>query len=134
MPVTSELVRAQIRELRYMDGWTCERVAGVTGIHPRTVGKIAPGRPGKVSNDRVRAMFERSRLSAHAVAQAMGWEKAAGDGRASADGRRVLRALGLLPEVSRGYESFRSMIDAETAMLLAEAMGHAGWEALPDDE
>jgi hypothetical protein len=32
------------------------------------------------------------------------------------------------------YRGRRGMIDAEVAMLLAEAMGHEGWEALPDDE
>jgi hypothetical protein len=32
------------------------------------------------------------------------------------------------------YRGRRGMIDAEVAMLLAEAMGYGGWEALPDDE
>lgn len=124
---------AQIRELRYMDGLSCPVVAQLLGMNRSTVNRLAPGKPGKVLNDRVRALFEASPMSSVDVARALGWERRGGFGVMAADGALVMRTLGLKSEVSRGYSTRRRWIDAETAGDLAEAMGHARWEALPDD-
>ena len=136
MPALTPEVVEQIRELRYMDGLPCHLVVASLGVCDLTVRKYAPGYPGKVSNVKVRALFEQSPLSEVEVARRMGWRKKSGPPRRveAGDGVRVLRALGLYEDRSRGYRSFRSMIDAEVAGDLAEAMGYGRWEALPDDE
>ena len=128
-------VVAAVRQLRYMDGLSCRVVGERFGVATRTINEWAPGRPGKVPNDKVRALFEASPMSAGDVARAVGWWKMCGPPRRRhfVDGVRVLRTLGLAPEVSRGRQTLRSMIDAETAGDLAEAMGFGRWEALPDD-
>lgn len=123
----------RIRELRYMDGLSRAATGRLVGVGSTAVGRYAPGRPGKVPNGKARALFERSALSAVDVARSMGWLHRNGQGKIGADGLRVMRTLGLADDVSRGYRCRRQWIDAETAGDLAEAMGHARWEALPDD-
>jgi transcriptional regulator with XRE-family HTH domain len=119
----------RIRKLRYRDGLTSPQVAKIIGCDESTVRYYAPGRIGKVPIDKLRAAFEASGLTAAEVARRMGWF----DGRC-ADSARVKRALGIYPSISNGRRSPRRMIDAETAGLLAEAIGVMAWEVMPDDE
>ena len=98
----------------------------------------------KIPNDKIRAIFEASPMSAADVARGMGWECSNNIGRSRmrgtpgtkiADSSRVKRTLGLVPDVSgRGHRTIRELIDPNTAGRLAEAMGHGQWEAMPDDE
>jgi hypothetical protein len=123
---------AMIRELRYKDGLTCNQTAMLASSNINTVQKVAPGRPGKVPNSAVRALFEEARsergLSASEVARRMGWRS----GR-SVDASRVLQTLGLRESIgTAGRRQYRTLIDAETAGLLAEAMGYQAWEANPE--
>jgi hypothetical protein len=131
--VLSPETLAEIRELRYLDGLSCRVVGERFGLGERMVNRLAPGWPGKVPNDRVRALFERSPMSAGDVARAVGWHSTGGKGTTGCSGQRVLRTLGLADEWSHGRVIRRRLVDAETAMLLAEAMGFGRWEALPDD-
>lgn len=119
----------RIRKLRYRDGLTIPATAEIVGCSEATVWHLAPGRPGKVPLDKLRGAFDASGLTATEVARRMGWL----DGR-SPDGARVKRALGIYPSISRGRRSPRRLIDAETAGLLAEAIGVMAWEVMPDDE
>lgn len=120
---------ARIRELRYMDGLSGPAVAKIVGCSTSTVRKYAPGQPGKVPNDKLRAAFVASGLSASEVARRVGWWAG------SADGARVKRALGLLPTTNgRGRRQIRRLIDAEMAGMLAEAIGVEPWEVMPDDD
>lgn len=113
-----------IRELRYMDGWTAPAVALVVGCSAVTVRHRAPGRPGKIDNTLLRKAFEGSGKSASEVARRMGWVH-----KGKADVSRVRRTLGLAADIDRhGGRSFRRMIDAETAALMAEAIGVMPWE------
>lgn len=122
---------ARIRKLRYRDGLMQREVAEIIGCDVKTVWRYAPGHIGKIPNDKVRAAFEASRLTAAQVARRMGWMCAPG----KADGARVKRALGILPDsYGPGIRSTRRLIDAETAGLLAEAIGVMAWEVMPDDE
>jgi hypothetical protein len=122
----------RIRELRYLDGLSCPAVSRIVGVGVGTVNNIAPGKPGKVPNHLVREAFLSSNMTATQVAWSLGWMS----GREKADGSRVKRALGLSPDVSgsTGRKSFRRMIDAEQAELIAEACGVAGWSVLPDEQ
>ena len=98
----------------------------------------------KVPNDKIRAIFEASPMSAADVARGMGWECSNNTGRSRmrgkpgttiADSSRVKRTLGLVPDIGRkGHRTARERIDPNTAGQLAEAMGHGQWEALPDTE
>jgi hypothetical protein len=126
---------AKIEELRYVDGLTGGEVARMFAVSARTIHHYAPGRPGKVSNTRVRAMFERSPMTAADVAREMGWLYEQNN-VLKADTGRVRRALALVDDVSgrTGTRSRRTLIDAETAGLLAEAMGYEAWEAIPDGD
>jgi hypothetical protein len=105
---------ARIRELRYGDGLTCAVVASIIGCHWTTVQKYAPGRPGKVPNDKLRAAFLASGVSASEVARRMGWVAARPAGwMPGADGSRVKRSLGLMPDLNGdGARSTRSLFDA----------------------
>lgn len=120
----------RIRVLRYEDGLSAREVALLVGCHETTVWRIAPGRPGKVSNAAVRAIFEQSGLTAAEVARRMDWVDPRSPG--SGDSARVKRALGLLEDVNGGRRARRTRIDAETAGQLAEAMGHEAWEGCPE--
>lgn len=118
----------EIRELRYGDGLTREATAALVGRSPWTVGRYAPGRPGKVDNAALREAFERSGLTVAEVARRMNWWWVRNDGHLNADGSRVKRTLGLLDDLNRCGRSRRRLIDAETAGLLAEAIGVMSWE------
>lgn len=123
MNLTTTDIR-RIRELRYQDGLSIEATAAIIGCSAGCVWNYAPGRPGKVPVTPLREMFEQSGLTASEVARRMGWDSGHG-----ADCSRVRRALGLMDDITRGKPSRRRVTDAETAGLLAEAMGRAAWEA-----
>lgn len=126
----------RIRRLRYRDGLTARETAAIIGCNVSTVLRYAPGRIGKVPNDKLRAAFERSPMTASDVARSMGWTCRVGGGSTCADSGRVKRALGIYPNVSgsHGGRSYGRMIDAETAGLIAEALGLMAWEVMPDDD
>lgn len=127
----------RIRRLRYRDGLTIPATAAIIGCNISTVWRYAPGVIGKVPNDKLRAAFEASPMTASDVARRMGWTcppRRAG-GRPRADSSRVKRSLGINPNVSpRGTRSYSRTIDAETAGLIAEALGLMAWEVMPDDD
>lgn len=127
---------ARIRELRYRDGLTQVEVARRIGCCYKTVAVYAPGVPWRVDNAKLRAAFERSGRTASEVARHMGWWCANGSGSGWADVSRVRRTLGLLHDVSSrtGRRSTRQLIDAETAALMAEAIGVMPWEVMPGDD
>jgi hypothetical protein len=124
---TTAAERAQILELRYMDGLSIPRVAELTGRHPDTIKRHAPGWPGKIDNTRLRDAFLASRLEAVDVARSLDWV-AERRGRLQADGSRLRRTLGLQKTRNgQGRVQYRKMIDAETAALIADAIGVAPW-------
>lgn len=131
------LTGAQVRQIRKMraDGLTSTYVASVIGCSASAVRRIAPGRIGKVPVAPLREAFLASDKSASEVASAMGW-RCTNRRREYADGSRVKRTLGLLPDVhgATGQRSFRIQADAETVALLAEAIGVMPWEVMPCDE
>jgi hypothetical protein len=117
---------ALVRELRYVDGLTCGAVAARIGRSDRYVQRLAPGRPGKIDNTLIREAFLRSGCSAHEVARDLDWY-----GGGKLDGTRVKQTLGLVETVGghgQRYRQYRRLIDAETASLIAEAIGVAPWE------
>ena len=125
---------ARIRELRYGDGLSAARTAEVVGCCEGTVLRYAPGSPGRVPVAPVREAFEASRLTAADVARRLGWWD-----RGSADSARLKRALGINGNVPadpryRSRRYYSTLIDAETAALIAEAIGVAPWEVLPDED
>ena len=134
---TDPVLVQQIRDLRYIDGLTCPEVALSLGVNVHTVRHLAPGRPGKVPNDLTRAIFQSSGLTACSVARKMGWMCRDGRGHMKGDGSRLRRTLGLIVESGGSHpnrtRSFRRLIDAEVAGLIAEACGHHSWEAIPDE-
>lgn len=125
--------RALVRRLRYHDGMTGAQVAAILGCSPSTAVQYAPGRPGKIDNASLREAFLRSGMTAADVARSIGWLYAHRSSRPlQADGARVRKVLGLEDTVSRTrgrtYRSRRIMIDAETAGLIADAIGVGPWE------
>lgn len=66
------------------------------------------------------------------VARRIGWyvDKSASSQADYGDMSRVLRTLGIYPDISSrtGARSWRKSIDAETAGLIAEAIGLYPWE------
>jgi transposase len=120
--ITAALVR-EMERLRYGDGLPCRTVAARLGLAVSTVGKHAPGRPGKVSNRLLREAFERSRLTAAQLARRLEWFD--GD---RADTSRVRRTLGLLPDSTHGRRYVREWIDAETAYRIADELGVDRWD------
>lgn len=132
----------RMRSLRYEDGLSAAATAAIIGCGVSAVYRYAPGRPGKVPNDKLREAFERSGITAAEVARRMGWVHASTWQRADgtkcpdvSDSSRVKRALGIMSDINgRGVRSIRNLIDAETAGLMAEALGLMAWEVLPDDE
>lgn len=127
--LTTRDVRA-IRELRYLDGLTSRATARQLGIGQDTVLRYAPGWPGKIPNDRVRELFLTSGVSITDVARTLGWTYRCPLYGERLDGYRVKRTLGIVPDKGR----LRSMIDVETAGLIAEACGFEAWQAMPDDQ
>lgn len=117
----------KIRELRYEDGLTCEEVACQVGMSRESIGLIAPGRPGKIDNARIREAFIRSGKSASAVARDLGWRS--GDGRGP-DASRVRKTLGITLTVggARRKAQARRLVDAETVGRIAESIGVEPWE------
>jgi hypothetical protein len=124
----TELQIARIKRMR-ADGHTAKEAAEAVGCARVTAGHIAPGRPGKVPNDRLREAFLASDRTAADVARALGWDSGHG-----ADTSRVRRTLGLLDDIAgqRGHRSRRRLIDWETGSLIAEAIGVMPWEVLDD--
>lgn len=123
---------ARIRELRYAHGLTIAETVAYVGRSPMTVQRVAPGRPGKVDNAALREAFLRSGRSAADVARAAGWTFESG-GRIKPDSSRVRRTLGLIDDVSAGgWRSRRKLIDAETAEILADAVGVAPWTVIDE--
>lgn len=120
---------AQIRELRYVDGLSCVTVANMFGLNRHTVNGVAPGKPGKIDNTRLRAAFLEFLAAggkSGPVAYDIGWRD-----RTHGDSTRLRRALGLTDgfTIKRG-RSFRYRqrnIDAETAARIAEVIGVAPW-------
>lgn len=115
---------ARIRELRYMDGMTCDDAALLMGCSPATIRMIAPGRPGKIDNTLLREAFLASGRTAYEVALRLGWYAGS-----KPDGTTVKRTLGLVETIGghRRYRQYRCLIDAETAGLIADAIGVAPW-------
>lgn len=121
----------QIRELRYMDGLTCEATAQIIGCTADTVGRYAPGKPGKVPVAPLREAFLASGMTAADVARGMGWVHGS---RRKADSAGVQKTLGLRDTIKGGgSRSRRVLVDAETVALMAEVIGLAPWQVLPDD-
>jgi len=128
---TPESVVEEIRELRYLDGLSARRVADMFDMSPWTVLRYAPGRPGKVPVAPLREAFLSSPATTGDIARAMGWW----DRKGSADTSRVKRTLGLQDDIAGdGRRSRRTMADAETVMLIAEAIGVSPWAVLPEEE
>lgn len=138
MPVGTPLTIREIemlRELRYVDGLTIPEAARRSGLSMCSVGRYAPGRPGKVPNEPARLVLERSRRTPGEVAREIGWL----DSRGRADSTRLKRALGMMDETSRKpsgkvYRYRRQSVDAEVASMVAEACGVGAWEVLPDED
>jgi hypothetical protein len=132
-PVTTDEA-ARIRKLRYEEGLAVDVIAQALGRGSGTVRRHAPGRVGKVPNDKLRAAFEASGLTATEVARRAGWRYRKG-ADLFGDGVRVKRTLGVVDDVNGAKQrSVRKWIDAEAAALLAEAIGVAPWEVMPDDD
>jgi hypothetical protein len=128
-PLT-ELEQRRVLRMRE-DGHTIAATARMTGFSAYAVAKVKSGYIGKVPNDRLRAAFLESGVSAPDVARSLGWRS----GRHDADGARVRRTLGINDDIcSRtGNRARRRLIDWETASLIAEAIGVAPWSVLDDD-
>jgi transcriptional regulator with XRE-family HTH domain len=118
---TIKRLRAEGRTMRY--------TAAATGVSTSTVALYAPGRHGKVPNAPLREAFKVSPLSATDVARSLGWWD-----RGCPDGSRVKRALGLQHENGPRYHTYRKLVDAETVMQMAEAIGVSPWAVLPEEE
>lgn len=119
---------AQIRDLRYRHGMTSAAAARIVGVNADTVRAHAPGHIGKIPNDKLRAAFLASRRSASEVALRVGWLSP------RADASRVRRTLGITLSRAGGRQQYRRLIDVGTAERLADAIGVAVWEIMPDDE
>jgi transcriptional regulator with XRE-family HTH domain len=125
----------RIRQLRYADGLTAPQAAAIVGCSQEAVRHYAPGRPGKVDNAKLRAAFEASGLGAQEVARRVGWWIHKSNCSDQPDGGRVRRTLGIALDANgNGRPSRRRYIDAETAAILAEAIGVAPWEVIPDED
>jgi hypothetical protein len=128
---TPDPVIHEILTLRHQDGLSARRVAVMLGISQWTVLRYAPGRPGKVPVAPLREAFLASPLTAAHVARQLGWW----DHKGSGDATRVKHTLGLLDDVNgHGIRSRRTMVDAETVMQMAEAIGVSPWAVLPEEE
>lgn len=77
----------------------------------------------KIDNAPLRRAFEASSVTATQVALRLDWHQ-----RGQADTSRVLRTLGLMPDINHGYQSYRSKVCSRTAALFADAMGLDPWE------
>lgn len=135
--LTQDDVR-RIVSLRYRKGLSGPAVAEMFGICPSTVRNYAPGRIGKIDNAKLREAFEASGMTAGDVARALGWTyvRTTGpkEGRRVADCTRIRRALGLQDDIAHGCRGRRVLIDAETAGLIAEAIGVAPWSVGCDED
>lgn len=130
-PLTADEI-AQVCELRYIDGLTIPKTAEQLGLCEWTVRKYAPGRPGKVPVAPLRKAFLASPMTAGDVARELGWWNRAIN---RPDSSRVRHTLGLIVDNNgAGRRSYRTVTDAETVRLIAEAIGISPWSVLPDDE
>jgi hypothetical protein len=73
----------------------------------------------------LREAFLSSGLSASELCVWLEWFKPNG----TADTSRLMRALGLLPSMSRGENRFARSIGVDRAALIADALGLDPWEA-----
>jgi hypothetical protein len=126
-PAERKVRDERIRDLRYVDGMTCQGVAMLMGIHPTRVRQVAPGRPGKIDNTLLCEAFQRSGRTATSVARELGWGPAN-----NPDGGQVNKTLGLTMTGGGGhkmqYRQYRRMIDAGTAGRIADVLGIGRWE------
>lgn len=106
------------------EGMTRREAAVAFGCSPSTVDRHAPGRAGMISNVDLRQAFERSGMSAPAVARTLGWQyKGSGAGA-----QRVRKALGLEDDRTvGGYRSRRATIHRDLAAQIAVAIGVDPW-------
>ena len=124
----------RIKRLRYQDGLSCVATGRIIGCSSRTVWHYAPGNPGKIPNTKLREAFHDSGITATELARRMGWLYPC-EGRMKANGSAVKVALGILSKkLPSGTRCFCSLIDAELAGTMAEALGLMAWEVLPDEE
>lgn len=124
----------RIRQLRYQDGLSAHATAKHIGCSMHTVWRYAPGRPGKIPNDKLRAAFLESNVTAAELCRQVGWTYQC-DGRDKANSAALKRTLGILSSRNpSGGRCYRHMIDAEMASVLAEALGLMAWEIMPDEE
>lgn len=122
---------AAIRELRYIDGLTLWQVSARTGLSPQVIQYHAPGRPGKIDNASIRDAFVASTVTPTTIARALGWTFVDRSGCSKPDVTRLKRTLGIVDTVGGHHGQYRQrrrMIDAETAGLIAEALGLQRWE------
>lgn len=117
----------RIKTLRYEDGMTMAQVAEIVGCHLTTVRRIAPGKPGKVSNSKLREKFLDSTVPATEVARRVGWFCNRNNGRHDPDISRLKRSLGILSATStrngNKKKYVQKMIDIEAALLICDAIG-----------
>ena len=119
----------RIRELRYADGLTNQRIADMFDLHESTVRRHARGRPGKAPVAPLREAFLASAVTAADVARSLGWW--ASD---KVDTSRVKRTLGIYPDKTRGCVFYRTFTDVETIQRIADAIGISPWSVLPDED
>jgi lambda repressor-like predicted transcriptional regulator len=112
------------------EGRTLRYTAAATGVAEVTVRAYAPGYRGKVSNAAIREAFERSPVTAADVARHLEWW----DQRGSPATSRVKRTLGLQHENGPRLRTYRKLVDVETVMLIAEAIGISPWSVLPEED
>jgi transcriptional regulator with XRE-family HTH domain len=113
-----------IRRLRYEFGYSGAHVAELVGRSVGTVLQYAPGRPGKIDNDKLREAFLESGVSAPDLARRLGWGYDKDDSYWAPDSSRVKRWLGINPDINgEGIRTVREQIDAAIAVEMCEALG-----------
>jgi hypothetical protein len=113
-----------IKRLRYDFGYTREATAELVGRSVHTVGRVAPGRPGKIDNTLMRDAFLASGASAPDLARRLGWGYEKDQAYWAPDSSRVKRILGINPDSNgNGDRYFRKDMDADIAVRMCEALG-----------
>jgi len=119
--------KALIIDLRKYEGYLLREVSELTGFSQNTISKLCPvGKVFKADNTKLREKFLESGYSVSYVASKIGWYQ-----RGFPDTSRVRRTLGINDDTSsvtmggkrKKITSKRKMIDKETALLIAEAIG-----------
>lgn len=129
-PLTKEQV-CEVKRLRYVEQWTCGRVAQLFGVHEKTIQRLAPGRVRNVSNARLREAVLASSMSWAEIARGMGWEVQALRTerdrtvymRSQPDTSRVQRAIGLRAMTSGNGSSLTTTIRSSTAARMVMVLG-----------